>query len=44
MRKTALATMFLGILLLIWIPVKGFAAVNLKAHILGIFGNDIAEF
>lgn len=39
MRKAALAAMFLGTMLLIWIPVTGLAAVNLKGHILGIFGN-----
>lgn len=39
MRKAALAAMFPGIILLIWLPVTGLAAVNLKGHILGIFGN-----
>ena len=39
MRKAALVAMFLGTMLLIWIPVTGLAAVNLKGHILGIFGN-----
>lgn len=39
MRKAALAAMFLGTILLIWLPVTGLAAVNLKGPILGIFGN-----